>query len=315
MSDAAMTSATVERDAAERSPRLMRAVTTAAVGCATLLLAAKTFAYFQTHSVAVLSSLADSALDILASGVNFLAVRHSLTPADTAHRFGHGKAEPLSALAQSAFITGSAVLLVVEGASRLGHNGAIASANVGIAIMLFSTVVTIALVAFQKLVVQRTASIAIAADFLHYTGDLLVNLSVIIALLLATRWKISWADPAFGIGIALFLLINAVRIAIRAGDSLMDRELPEDERRKIIETARRHPRVRNVHELRTRSSGMQKFIQAHIVLDNKLTLLEAHRISDEVEAALQADFPTADIILHQDPEGIVEFHPPIGSPL
>ncbi len=302
-------------ESAAQVPHLMRLATTAAIGVAILLVAAKTVAYFETHSVALLSSLADSALDVLASGLNLLAVRQALVPADAQHRFGHGKAEPLSALAQGAFIAGSAVLVGVEAASRFGTPDPVAAGDLGIAVMVFSTVATIALVAFQRYVIKRSGSMAISADSLHYTGDLLLNISVIAALFLATRFGVAWADPLFGIGIAVFLLVNAFRIGFAAVEALMDRELPEADRQKIMAVARHHPRVRNVHELRTRSSGLHQFIQMHIVLDRTLSLLEAHRIADEVEAAVQADFPNADIIIHEDPEGIVEFHPPVGAGL
>lgn len=294
-------------------PQLMRHATAAAVGVAVLLVAVKTIAYFETHSVALLSSLADSALDVLASGLNFLAVRQALVPADAHHRFGHGKAEPLSALAQGAFIGGSAVLLCVEAASRFDNPTPVTGGDLGIAVMVLSTAVTIALVAFQRYVIKRSGSIAINADNLHYTGDLLLNVCVIAALFLSTRFDMAWADPAFGVGIAIFLLVNAIRIGFAAVEALMDRELPEADRQQIIAVARRHPRVRNVHELRTRSSGLNQFIQMHLVLDRAISLIEAHRISDEVEAAVQADYPHADIIIHQDPEGVAEYHPPVGA--
>jgi ferrous-iron efflux pump FieF len=297
------------------APRLMRLATGAATAMAVLLLAAKVYAYFHTHSVSLLTSLADSALDILASGLNFLAVRQALAPADAQHRFGHGKAEPLSALAQGAFIAGSAVLLGVEAASRFDKVEPVRDGDLGIAIMVLSTVATLVLVAFQRYVIKRSGSMAISADSLHYTGDLLLNVSVIVALVLSTRMGLTWADPVFGMAIAAFLLFNAARIGSAAVEALMDRELPESDRQKIIAVAKHHPRVRNVHELRTRSSGLQQFIQMHIVLDKSLTLLDAHRISDEVEAAVQADFPNADIIIHQDPEGVAEFHPPVGAAL
>ena len=301
--------------AAAHVPQLMRLATVAAMGVALLLVAAKTFAYFETHSVALLSSLADSALDVLASGLNLLAVRQSLVPADAHHRFGHGKAEPLSALAQGAFIGGSAVLVGVEAVARFGRPTPIAGGDLGIAVMVFSTVVTLVLIAFQRHVIKRSGSMAISADSLHYTGDLLLNVSVIAALVLATRFDVAWADPVFGIAIAVFLLLNAIRIGFTAVEALMDRELPEADRQTILAVARRHPRVRNVHELRTRSSGVNQFIQMHLVLDKSITLLDAHRISDEVEAAVQADYPNADIIIHQDPEGVAEFHPPVGAAL
>ena len=296
-----------------RAATLMRIATYAAVASAFTLVTVKSLAYFQTNSVALLSSLIDSALDLLASGVNLVAVRHALEPADSQHRFGHGKAESLSALAQAAFVAGSAILLAIEAVSRFTDPSHVTHGPTGIAVMVFSIVLTVALVTFQRQVVKTTGSIAITADFLHYTGDVLLNLSVIAALVLVTYFQIVWADAAFGLGIALFLFGNAIHIARKAVSDLMDRELPEEERRRIIDIARGHPKVKSVHELRTRTSGMNQFIQFHIVLDNKLSLLEAHRISDTVEDAIRAMFPTADVIIHQDPDGITEVHPPMGA--
>jgi ferrous-iron efflux pump FieF len=295
--------------------RLMRLATIAAVASALVLLGFKVWAYLDTRSVALLSSLADSALDVLASGLNFMAVRVALTPADEGHRFGHGKAEPLSALGQAAFIAGSAVLVVVEAISRLSAPAPVPHAEFGIAVSAVSIVVTLALVTLQRAVVKRTGSIAIGADALHYTSDVMLNVSVIAALALSAWLDVGWADPVFGVGITIFMLVSAGRIAHQAVGALMDMELPQDERTQILAIARQHPKVRHVHELRTRSSGSQKFIQMHIVLDHGLSLLDAHRISDDVEKAVEAQFPGADIIIHQDPEGIVEFHPPVGGPL
>lgn len=293
----------------------MRLATIAAVASALLLLGLKTWAYFATHSVALLSSLADSALDVMASGLNFMAVRFSLTPADDLHRFGHGKAEPLSALGQATFVAGSGVLILVEATSRFSAPAVVPNSDLGIAVSAASILVTLALVTFQRFVVNRTGSLAITADSLHYTGDLLLNGSVIVALMLSSFGNYSWADPVFGIGISLFILVNATRIAHHAVAALMDMELPEAERRQILAIAQQHPKVRHIHELRTRSSGAQKFIQMHLVLDHTLSLLEAHRIADDVEKAVEAAFPGADIIIHEDPEGVAEFHPPVGGPL
>ncbi|MDX2141953.1 MAG: cation diffusion facilitator family transporter [Rhodospirillaceae bacterium] len=293
--------------------RLMRLATIVAVALAVLMVTIKGVAYATTNSVALLSSLADSGLDLLASGLNFFAVRHALTPADTEHRFGHGKAEPLSALGQSAFIAGSAVLVAVEAASRIRSPVAVEQGDVGLTVMMVATVLTIALVTFQKYVVRKTGSLAIGADSLHYTGDVLMNLTVMVAIYAATTLGMDWADPLFGGGIALFLLVNAGRIAYGAMGHLMDEEMPKAERDKIIAIARRNPQVKNVHELRTRSSGVQAFIQMHIVLDKTLTLMEAHRISDDVENALLAAYPGADVIIHQDPEGVMEVHRPVGG--
>jgi ferrous-iron efflux pump FieF len=298
---------------AHHPSRLMRLATYAAVIAAATLLGVKSWAYIETGSVALLSSLADSALDLLASGLNFMAVRFALTPADDMHRFGHSKAEPLSGLGQAAFVGGSAVLVVVQAVSHLHATVPVAQSDLGIVVMMISIAVTIALVTFQRYVVKRTSSMAITADSLHYTGDLLLNLSVIVALVLTSRFGLTWADAAFGIGISIFMIVNAAMIAHKSVDALMDKELPEDDRKQIIAIARHHPKVRHVHELRTRSSGVQKFIQMHLVLDNTLSLLEAHRIADDVEKAVEAAYPGADIIIHEDPDGIAEFHPPVGG--
>ncbi len=289
--------------------RLMRMATRASVCAAAVLMIAKAVVYFDSKSVALLSSLADSALDLLASGVTLFAVRYALSPADPEHRFGHGKAEPLAGLGQAAFVAGSAVLVMVEAISRFGHPAPSADNTAGIGVMAFSIAVTLALISFQRYVIKRSGSLAIQGDSLHYSGDLLMNVAVIAALYLSANEGFSWIDPLFGAGISGFMLINAAFIARGAVGNLMDHELPESEREKIIAIARQHPKVRQVHDLRTRSSGLKQFIQMHIVLPDGISLLEAHRISDDVENAIESEFPEADIIIHQDPEGVPEYHP------
>jgi ferrous-iron efflux pump FieF len=299
----------------ESQKRLMRAATIAALVCALILVGVKAAVYFDTRSVAILSSLADSALDLLASVLTLFAVRVALTPADEGHRFGHGKAEPLSGLGQSAFIGGSAALVMVEAISRFHSPRPIQDGTAGIIVMLVAIVMTLGLVTFQRYVIKRTGSLAISGDSLHYTGDLLMNASVIAALFLSDKFGLLWIDPLFGVGISAFLMINAVRIATSAVGSLMDHELPDEVRAEIAAIASGHPQVKRVHDLRTRSSGLQKFIQMHIVLDSGISLMEAHRISDAVEKALAQAFPGADIIIHQDPDGVLELHTPLGGVL
>lgn len=296
-------------------PALMRAATYAAIAVAAVLVGVKSWAYFVTGSVALLSSLADSALDLLASTLNLMAIRVALMPADSDHRFGHGKAEPLSGLGQAAFIAGSAVLVMIEAATRFGSQTTVENSQFGITVIVFAIVVTLVLVQFQKYVVRKTGSVAVGADSLHYTGDLLMNVSVIAALILSVNFELSWADPVFGIGISVFLIYNASKIAIQSVNLLMDRELPDEDRQNIRAIASKHPKVLDVHELRTRSAGLHQFIQMHVVLERDISLVEAHRISDDVEEAVRAVFPEADIIIHQDPDGVDEFHPAVGSPL
>ncbi len=286
--------------------RLMRLATYLSVVVGLTLIAAKLAAWGATDSVALLSTLIDSTLDAIASIVNLFAVHHALQPADHQHRFGHGKAEPLAGLAQSTFIVGSALFLVGEAGKRLFSPEPVSHAPIGIIVMIFSLVLTVALVLFQRLVVRRTGSLAIGADRLHYTGDLAMNATVIVSLILSAHFGFAWADPLFALAIALFLVYSALTIAWQSFNLLMDREFPDADRKKIGEICVAHPDVIDMHDLRTRSSGLQSFIQLHLELDPEITLRRAHVISDEVEADIRQAFPAADVIIHQDPTGIEE---------
>ncbi len=293
--------------------RLLRLATRAAVAVAVLLIVAKLVAWFLTDSVAILSSLMDSVLDAGASLVNMYAVAHALTPADREHRFGHGKAEALAGLAQSAFISGSALFLLAEASQRLFEPQTIARDDIGIAVMVLSLVLTIGLLMFQRYVIRRTNSIAISADSLHYRGDILANIGVILALVLAGRFGWVHADAIVAILVAFYILYGAWGIIRSALDQLMDRELPDAQRQRIRQIALDHDQVEDVHDLRTRSSGIHTFIQMHLELDGELPLLAAHEIADQVEAAIQAAFPGAEVIIHQDPAGLEEWKPDFGT--
>ncbi|MDP6872302.1 MAG: cation diffusion facilitator family transporter [Alphaproteobacteria bacterium] len=287
---------------------LLRLATYAAVAVAGLLILAKLAAWFLTDSVAILSSLMDSLLDAGASLVNMYAVAHALVPADREHRFGHGKAEALAGLAQSAFISGSALFLLAEAGQRLIEPRPIVRDEIGIAVMVLSLVLTIALVLFQRHVVKRTNSVAIAADSVHYRADILANAGIIAALVLAGRYGWIYADAIVAIVVAVYILFGAWSIIRGALDQLMDRELPEEQRARIREIALAHEQVVDVHDMRTRSSGIQNFIQLHMELDGELSLLKSHEIADEVEAAICQAFPGAEVIIHQDPAGLEEWH-------
>ena len=292
----------------EENGRLMRLATYASVSVACLLIALKTGAWIATESIAMLSTLVDSLLDALASIVNLFAVRHALVPADHEHRFGHGKAEALSAMAQSAFIAGSSVLLLFQAGERFIHPRPLTAPETGIWVMAVSIVLTVALVAFQIWVVRRTKSVAVAADSLHYRGDILVNIAVIAALVLGSYFGFLYADPIFGTAIAIYILYNAWLIVREALDMLMDRELPDEDRQRVRDIALSHEEVESLHDMRTRRSGPTSFIQFHLVMSAELTLLKAHEVSDEVELELRRAFPDAEILIHQDPKGIDEKH-------
>lgn len=281
-------------------PRLLRLATSASVATATLLIAAKLAAWLVTGSVSVMASLVDSLMDAGASLVNLFAVRYALQPADSDHRFGHGKAESLAGLGQSAFIAGSAVFLVLHAVDRLLHPQPLSQIAVGIAVMVFAMMVTGALLTLQYQVIRRTQSTAIRADALHYATDLATNGATLLALVLAA---LGWPglDPLFALMIAAYILYSAYRIARDAIDLLMDRELPPEERQRIREVAEAVPGVLGVHEIRTRRSGHVPVIQLHVELADELPLIEAHRISDAVEEALHTLHPRADVTIHQDP--------------
>ncbi len=286
--------------------RMRRLATYASVTTAVLLIVVKFAAWLETGSVALLSSLVDSLLDAAASLVTLVAVRHAMSPADREHRFGHGKAEPLAVLGQSAFITGSAMLLLAEAVRRLISPIPVENAPAGIAVMIFSIVATIGLVLYQRHVVRRTGSIAITADELHYRSDVVLNVSVIAALILGSALDLPILDPLFGTAIGIWIVYSAVRLARLSLFQLMDHELPDDERERIRTIAQSHPEVVAAHDLRTRVAGPTAFIQVHIEMDGAMSLTRAHEISDEVEAELRAAYPHAEIIIHQDPEGIEE---------
>jgi len=290
----------------ESKARLMRQATLFSVAVAVVMVALKLAAWILTGSIALLSTLIDSTLDGLSALVNFLAVRHALEPADHDHRFGHAKAEPLAGLAQSAFVGGSALFLIGEAAQRLFEPDPIGDAVFGMVVMVIAIVVTLALVLFQKMVVARTGSLAISADHLHYTGDLMMNAAVIVSLLLSSQLGFTLADPLFAIGIALYLIWGAWQIGRRSYDLLMDKEMPDEQRRRIAAICYAQPGIRGVHDLKTRSAGLAQFIQVHVTMDADLTLREAHDISERVEEALREAFPAAEVIIHQDPVGVPE---------
>lgn len=287
-------------------PRLMRLATAASMTVAIVLIAGKAIAWLISDSVSVLSSLADSSLDLVASLITFFSVRHALTPADREHRFGHGKAEALAGLVQAGFIAASAIGLAGAAINRLLHPSLLHAEMLAVGVMLGSMALTLALVVFQRYVVRRTGSMAIGADSAHYKTDLITNAGVIVALLLSTRLNLGWADGAIAGLISLYILNSAREIGLQSYHVLMDRELDDAERKRIVAIARSHPDVRNVHDLRTRSSGLTSFIQMHLELDGDMTLDKAHIISDAVEAEIRAAYPQAEVIIHQDPAGIDE---------
>lgn len=291
--------------------RLLKLATQASVATALVLIVAKAAAWFYSGSASLLGSLVDSLMDSLASVVNLLAVRYALQPPDEEHRFGHGKAEPLAAVVQAAFILGSAVFLLLYCVERLimAPMTAVPHANAGVVVMVFSIAATLMLVVFQKYVVSRTQSSAIQADALHYRGDILMNASVLVALVLSSR-GMPWLDSALGIGIAFYIGWGALHIGHEALQSLLDRELPDEVKEKVLELAHANPNVRGIHNFRSRQSGGLYIIQLHLEMDDHMPLIKSHAVADDVEHRIRQAFPHSDVMIHQDPHSIASLEHP-----
>lgn len=285
----------------KRQNHLVTLATKAAIVTAAVIIVCKVYAWIQTDSISLQASLIDSILDLVASILNFFVVRQALKPADKEHRFGHGKAEAIGGLAQATFIAGSAVWLCIEVIHRLIAPHPLQSAVVGSVIMVIASVLTLALILFQRYVVRETNSLAIKADSLHYQTDLLTNIAVLISLNISYIFGWAWLDAIAGAVIAVYILITSYEIGMQSLNVLMDRELSDETREKIIQIAISHAQVLGVHELRTRSAGQLEFIQMHLDLNKDLSLFTAHQIADEVELAIRAAFPHSEVIIHQDP--------------
>jgi ferrous-iron efflux pump FieF len=286
--------------------RLTRGAALASMAMALLLAVLKSWAAWRTGSTAMLGSLADTLLDLMASLATLIGVWVAAQPADEEHRFGHGKAEALAAIVQVMLITVSACGIAWRAVSQLLAGSQTEAAGDGIAVSAIAILATFALLAWQRHVIVRTGSVAIRTDNVHYKSDLALNLAVIAALALDQYFGLRGADPLFGIGIALWLLWGAWRASSEALNHLMDREWPEEKRSAFVERAARHPELSKLHDLRTRTSGNQDFAQFHVNLPATMTVGQAHHVIERVEEDLCRAFPGLELVIHIDPEGHVD---------
>lgn len=289
---------------ADTARRLQQRATGAAVVIAGLLALAKLGAWAVTGSVTVLSSMVDSAVDVLASLVVLLSAQQAARPPDQHHRYGHGKAEALGALARSGFLAAAGLFVGLEGVDRLIHPQPLQEPAIAIAVMALSIVLTAGLVLYQSYVLRRAPFLAIEADSANFKGDLASATAVIVTLVVSAEMELAWIDPAVGLCIAVYLIWTAVSIGGRCIDMLMDRELPTADRDRIASIVQAHGDVRGLHDLRSRSSGQEQFIEFHLEMDGGLSVAEAHDITDAIENALRAVYPRAEILIHQEPAGI-----------
>jgi len=289
-----------------RRGALMRVAGMASVATALTLIALKVWAYRESGSIAVLGSLADSLLDLVASLITLLAVRVALTPADHEHRFGHGKSEGVAGLIQALIITASALYVGAEAVARLIAPVPLEAPGAALGAIGASLVLTCALFALQRYVIAKTGSLAISADSVHYSADILTNIALLAGLAVSYWFSVEILDPILGLLVVALILWSVKQVVTESLDVLLDRELPGRERQRIETIIESHPAVLGYHDVRTRSSGSTEFIQLHLELDPKLSLLDAHAIAQEVEVEVRKAFPRAEVLIHVDPYGIQE---------
>ena len=292
--------------------RLLRLATRASVAVASLLIVTKAIAWWLSGSISMLAGLTDSLLDGVTSFLNLLAVHYALRPADEDHRYGHGKAESLAGMAQALFIGVSAVLIAFQAVERLKNPEPVGAPWIGIGVIVFSLLMTVALLVLQHRVIKATGSNAVRADSLHYRSDLMLNGSILLALVLASV-GFPQLDAWFGLGIAVYILWSAIQIARESFAVLMDQELPSDVSENMLKLACDVPGVLGAHDLRTRISGNIWFVQFHLELPGELTLSAAHAICDRAAEAIAQAYPRAEVLVHADPKEVVK--PKINKPL
>lgn len=293
----------------QHKAKLLKLVSIAAVFIAVILVIIKSIAWFKTDSVALLGSLLDSVLDTAAALINMYFIHSALQPADVEHRFGHGKAEPIGGMFQAMIIGGSALFLVAEAVRRLFNPEVPEHSQLGITVMLISSLLVAALWILQRHVIKQTGSMIVTADALHGFGDITINLSVVASLLLSSQFNAPIIDPLVALLLAGILIRGAWQIGKTSIDQLMDTEFSEQERNNIRQLAIQHPKVKDIHDLRTRKAGLSAFIQLHLELDGNLNLTEAHQITDDVELSIRSAFPHAEVFIHQDPFGKEDVDP------
>jgi ferrous-iron efflux pump FieF len=285
---------------------LRRSAAIASISVAMLLLALKSWAAWRTGSTAMFGSLADTLLDLVASLATLAGVWIASQPDDEKHRFGHGKAEAIAAMFQVVLISISALAIAARAVEQFLGGSRTEAAGEGIAVSLVAIIATFALLAWQRHVIRKTASIAIETDHVHYQSDLLLNLAVIVALVLDQYAGIAGADPLLGFLIAGWLGWGAWKASDKAITQLMDREWPDEKRQRFLEVMARQPDLRGVHDLRTRTSGNRDFVQFHVWIDPTMTIREAHKVMDDIERRLHEEFPEVEILIHPDPEGLID---------
>ena len=289
---------------------LVKSASIASLLVASTLIVLKYYAWVATSSVSMLGSLADSLIDFLASIFVFIAITYSFLPADEKHRFGYGKSEGLAAFIQSLLIGISGIYVFIEAIKRLLNPSQINQPNIAILIILVSIVLTIALIMYQRYVVKKSQSMAIESDQYHYLTDTVINLSVLFSIVITGWTRFTFIDAVVGLLISGVVLYTAFILLKKSFKILLDQEIQSSHRDQIRKIALQHPQVLGFHDLRTRDTGQKYIIQFHLELDPNMTLLESHKITDEVTDNVLDVYPNSELIIHTDPLGIDEVRDP-----
>jgi ferrous-iron efflux pump FieF len=271
------------------------------VSLSVILVILKAYAWNETGSVSVLTSLLDSGMDVLISALNLVAVIYAAKPADDEHSFGHSSIEDIVGLVQASFIGAAGLLVIYESISHFITPQPVQESALGISIISISILFALIIVVYQTIISRRTGSVVLKAELLHYGSDLLLNAAVILSLLIASSSEYAFFDPLMGLAIAAYILYGSWQIGARAFNNLMDRELEDDTRESLQEIIHTHEGIKGFHDFKTRRSGSRIFVQCHIEIDSSISFLQAHKITDSLEDKLLARLPEAEIILHQDP--------------
>jgi cation diffusion facilitator family transporter len=287
---------------------LTRRVTLMSVATAAVLVTIKAAAWVASDSTAMLASLADSGLDLVASLVTFFAVRYAAAPPDAEHRFGHGKAEAFASLVQAGLVFASAALIAREAIGDLMAPHPLQQEGWAVAVMTVSIALTLLLLRAQTMVLRQTASVAVSGDRAHYASDLASNIAALIGIALSAWLGLNGLDALAALAVAALLLWSAIGVFREAASQLMDHELSDEARADIVRLVTADGRLANVHQLRTRASGPFIHMQMHVDLDPDMTLEAAHRAVVAAENRILEVFPSADILIHPDPRGRAEPH-------
>lgn len=253
-------------------------------------------------SMAILASAVDSLLDIIMSGVNFVAIRHAEQPADECHPFGHGKFETMATLFQALVITASGCFIIFEATRRLYNGVELQKLDQGVAILAISAVVSWLVARYLMKVAKATDSSALEADALHFSMDIYTNLALLAGLILIRWFDIPWLDSALSILVGLYILFEAMRLVRHSMSDVLDQELPSEMQQEIRALIEKHQgSLGSYHDLRTRRAGSRKIMDFHLEVCKHMSVEDAHNIADRLEQQIEKSIIGADVTIHIEP--------------